>query len=306
MTQLVYSSVLSLLLVGALVFCLENQAPEVRIRKQTQEDRQAHNYNYNNNNFNLNHQARPIQFQWMSNQSPPPPLTHSRGASLILPANNEQQIQASNSIQMMSNNNPSRQEFAHHNLLPTEPPAMGAKRGPGSVVSSEQINSWQGNIELALRQASGDESVFQPQPTIGLHDASSSDWPPTQDGHKQQQQQVENINPKQGAPTTTTTTTTTTAATTTEQQMSNNIQGEPVVSQTSDYYQQELQKLSSDQQQQEVTPPIVQLNTTMDQSSNQVFYEGLATPASPAPGDYYFSSSERLPNVSEKSSNAWW
>lgn len=219
-----------------------------------------------------NQQSRPTQFH-----STPQQLfsVQTRGASLILPANNNEHI--ANHPSRYNNDDSHKIVVGDNFKLPGRRSEPTTTTTTTTTTESSRSNFLQGNIELALRQASGDENVFQPSPTIGSHDMVTG-WTSTANNAYDRAFPV---------------------VSTTEQ--SNNI-----LVQSTDYYQQELQKLAEQQS----TAPVVSnsaQNTTLELNgnNNQVFYEGPATPAQPSHGDYYFSSSE-MPNSPEKSSNVWW
>lgn len=193
-----------------------------------------------------------------------------------------------------------------------------------------------GNLELAMRQVSGDETLFQPspildvpghsfdwstsnggsqvdrvnnlgrQPPTGYHEfetspsSASSQPPPTL--HSMAPQLIASTTPATST-TAAVATTTTTAATTTEH--SNNIlQLDSTLANTiavNNHFTHQKEYPTTNMM---ANGSVSSLAT--DLNNNQVTYEGQATAPPPTPSDYYFSSSEKLPNNEGKAPNAWW
>lgn len=247
----------------------------------------------------LSYSARPTQFMPASQVSQ---SAHDRGA-LIMPANSP--IQTNSFYSSSQQLKQAHYEPMNSALLTAEFGVTGktVTSAPRAFNSSQRHETGGGvrgfsassPLELALRQASTDESVFQTSPIIGppepnlewLSQASLS-------YHNSQQQQQQ----------------TATIGSTTEQ--NNNIaQNEPAPAPAPKTPPIHYTSLDS----QESSLPFSQneraslsnrasINLTQpSERNNQVVYEGPAT--APPAGDYYFSSAEKLPNR-EKASNFWW
>lgn len=262
---------------------------------------------------------------------PSQPSANSRGA-LILPANN--QIQANN-FNINSLNHPvsryqvqSSAQFA--SILPSTTTATTTTTAAQTTIAKssrlptvsnfslsvdqQPLTNTRGNflqagtIELALRQTSSDENVFQPSPTHDFNWLAHS-TSPTQQQQTPNDPQVVNGEPEHGAGLLQVPYQSSILSTTTEQ--SNNIvQSEPIVSVV---HQQENQlnqqhQLQYGQQKfsdhQSEYPSTLAGNITGADLKNHFNYEN-SSPITISSSDYYFSSAERLPN-NEKASNAWW
>ena len=208
-------------------------------------------------------------------------------------------------------------------------------RGAGQSVESNSMGSFlQGNIEMALRQASGDENVFQLSPTIGVSEPSLN-WPagqthlatthqsfvkPNGDHHQQ-------IEPMKITPSDTSVTTTEQSNNIAQNEQSSSSSSSSLVPQVAgtnllerSQKEQNLDKTdksslvgkSNKDEQQTFNRSSVISSPAWDgqQVSNQIFYEGPATAPPTSPADnYYFSSSSssgRQPEESERGSNSWW
>ena len=155
------------------------------------------------------------------------------------------------------------------------------------------------NLELALRQASGDESVFQPSPIISSP-AHHSDWSlqtsPAEGarlGSVEQPSTVAPLSPPSTSPSTT-------------EQSNSIVVSHEADSIRSEWSQRPAPQLSHQKEYQtnQMMSGATGNGSLQDNFSNQVIYEGPAT--APPVGDFYFSSSERLPNNSERVPNGWW
>lgn len=168
-----------------------------------------------------------------------------------------------------------------------------------STVSNSFLS---GNLEFALRQASGDESVFQPASTIGAPSHDPDWYHGHESGGTVGSANANNdhpfgrqLNASTDVSRTTTTTTTTTTSTTPLT---------PIIVEANenhaDLHSEPPRSISINQHQKEY-----QTNSNQAiEINNQVFYDGPVT--APPVGDYYFSSSENLPNHNVRTSNAWW
>lgn len=183
-------------------------------------------------------------------------------------------------------------------------PPVGVGNNQGSLLST--------NLELALRQANGDESVFQPSATIGLPNHDSYDWGGAGQSSTLNQNlrsnsrtnHDDNANPTENhanmptlAPLANRSLTATPGTTALE--LSNQM---PIVlnySQSTSFNQKEDQ---------------TNANTSLE-FNNQIIHEGPATPPSAiSMDDFYFSSSEKNANNKDIAkdynepphSNAWW
>lgn len=269
----------------------------------------------------VHHQA--ISNQRSTHISPPQPSVSSRGA-LILPANN--QILANNFNSNLLNHPTSRYQQLATTITTTtttQPTIVKSSRlqrvsnvssnigQPAAAVNTGNNYLQAGTIELALRQTSSDENVFQPSPTHDFNWLAHS-TSQTQQQHQQNQQilndpQVGSEGYDHGAHLSQSPYQSSITSTTTDQ--SNNlVQNDPIVSVGQ---QQEVQlehQLQYGQHrfnhQQSEYPSSMAGNLTGIELNNHFNYKN-SSPATVSSGDYYFSSAERLPNY-ERASNAWW
>lgn len=252
-------------------------------------------------------------------------IGHSRGASLIMPANNQ--------IQAMSFHAPNHPANYHPTALVTDAQSdlLSSSSGKMTITRLQKIDSnqtteapsnslrnyLQGSIELALRQASGDDNVFQPSSAIPIDTPhqnfeswSSSHLSKNNNNNPLINDQLHSGGYEHNQH----------HRNTSVMEQSNNIAQNELPSSTPVSKQIDNQhefRMSSVQQNEypsnespisSIQPSIVanninSTNPTIVELNNHVLYEGLAT--APPAGDYYFSSSEKLPN-SEIASNAWW
>lgn len=273
----------------------------------------------------MNHQAQFNQrsTQFLNSQ----PSVSPRGA-LILPANNQIQTGSFNSNPI---NNPIPRYQVHNaaqftspivstttstTSVPTQP--LNAKSSRLQRISNTSSNvdhqvlaanskssyvSQPGTIELALRQTSSDENVFQPLPSHDFNwlahstspayqQAPDTDLQVTSEGSEQGVEQ----SPRHPYQSTSTT------------EQSNNIAQLDSIGGQQQEFQHQHQHQHHHQRQhqygQSEYPSTIAGNITGIELNNHFNYEN----TSPMPiltSDYYFSSAERLPNI-ERASNAWW
>lgn len=215
----------------------------------------------------------------------------------------------------------------HH----TAPPSLN--RHPieqdSAVINNEaSLNGPPSNLELALRQVSGDESVFQPSPTIvAVGHSSNFDWftqapivrqQPNQihqTGGPASARQMAHLNESEQARNEHNeikTSASLAPATTTAQELANNNATnhlEPMIldhqqSSTSphDYYHEQQREQQAREQPQPAGFLTGNSSSSPIEFNNQVIYEGPVTPPA-SKDDYYFSTSERLPISSSGNNN---
>jgi len=215
---------------------------------------------------------------------PPRVLIHSRGG-YIKPANNQHEtdnFRLSDQISKhrLSDDISTSSGFSSKNPL----------RNEADLTNSSQIDSRSSrdlldrNIESSLRQASSDENAFKPSSAVGSE--YSLDWL----SHSSLAQPTSTIASSDERHSH--------SLVTTELSSTSISSGTPFKPAQSVYRQQ-----TSAPKDQQLSEPQANHTSTDSELNNQVFYEGPAT--SPPAGDYYFSSSEKLPN-SGRVSNAWW
>lgn len=270
----------------------------------------------------MNHQAQFNQrsTQYLNSQ----PSVSSRGA-LILPANN--QIQASN-FNSNLNNSPISRYQVNNNAQFTSPtittttttatqplnvkPSRLQRISNISSNTDHQVSatnsrssyaSQPGTIELALRQTSSDENVFQPLPSHDFNWLAHSTSPAYQQAPNPDPQ-LTSEGPEQGVEQSPQhphqSSSTTEESNNIAQVDSNSVQQQEFQHQQHQYGQQQ-RKFSHHQSE---YPSTLAENITGIELNNNFNYEN----TSPTPiltSDYYFSSAERLPH-NERASNAWW
>lgn len=249
------------------------------------------------------------------------PTIHHGPANVFSPrvATQHQQTSRSSIVMPPNNHNQALGSFnSHHQHHPRahQQPANQAEQA--SSPSSGFLSG--GNLELALRQSAGDESVFQPSPAIGAP-GHELDWftqhPPSSpangglqvssasqrlsvlevmepNNHQEAAAPAQPATTSSSGPVNTASTWTAVSSQQTTEQ-SNNIIGQD---EPDGRYKHDYHHLGGHQKE-------YQTNMNSQELNNQVVYEGPAT-ASPTIGDYFFSSSEKLPNLNERPSNAWW
>lgn len=281
-------------------------------------------------------QQRPTQFIEASQQVVAASPTYSRAAGLILPANNQVET---NNFKESYYSHPTRYRLQqingnvpHHAGQLFDPSTFGTSVAVSSDVTSPlQVNKTKilnqttdlrnvhhdSNLEMALRQVNSDEGMFQPSPALIVPPDHSYDWSGQQTTVVDAEitQKSNNTNEQRSSETSTIATTTTT-------DQSNNIlshnladypdgsSGRPIGDTVGSYDPMSLVNgptgtSSNYQSGSPVLGSTAETNATITvELPNHVFYEGPAT--APPTGNYYFSSSEKLPNNGERASNAWW
>ena len=259
-------------------------------------------------------------------------------APLILPANNEA---ASNNYNIHPLNTANWPQESPQSPKTASQDYKQLAHGGGSLANkhiqqleASQSNSLANNIELALRQASGDESVFQPAPAFGTPGGGHGlDWfmqsnspflttqqqAPSQTketvhsstitnsnqlvspaSFEQQQQQQQQQHNSFSSSTRAATTSTTTTSTSTYSPLnpiadqSNSISFGPQRTTSTLFGNQSLSQAGG----------AFSTNTDL---SNQLVYEATAAPSDGGgTGNYFFMSPHKVSNVGERSSNVWW
>lgn len=213
----------------------------------------------------------------------------SSKAPLIMPPNNQLQVNnfRNNQQNLLASSSSS------YNSAPLRGPSTSSESDAKFAQTNEDF--LHARIGLAMRQAAnGDDNFFHPISLIGAPQVAQQhqEWPSSP-----VRQLLSPVSTTSPLGTTTTTTTTTT-------EHNNNIEVAPFHESSSS------SGVSSGEHMQQSNQPILMLNSNQNSTvdiNNQVIYEGPAT-APPAGDNYYFSSSERLPNTDpgSKPSNAWW
>lgn len=270
---------------------------------------------------------RPTQFLVQA-----PSTLHSRGA-LIMPPN---QVHTNNHPTSPATLNSKQQQPKQmSNLLVTSPPEQNSTERLKSIEQSTQQKSYidpttsdapasmrnffQGNIELALRQTSTDENVFQPSPIFSLSSDSNNNFnwlTSAQNTPKTVAQKVNRLSQPQ--PITSERISEQTNPLLVMQHEEQHQTHSPTTEQSNNIA---LNENHSQQDNQLTSPQVVTFssssnlgsgvlinvnsssNGSAEELNNQVFYEGPAT--APPANEYYFSSAEKLPNKG-RASNAWW
>lgn len=268
---------------------------------------------------------RPTQF--ISSLQPPQAASaHSRGG-LIMPANN--QIQAGNfhlaaepaSVRSQYNQMNQHQHQHQHQLLSASLSAndyltndnqilthpdkeFSQKSLSGGSNNSTQMDhshsnnnnlmgaSLQSDLELALRQANGDESVFQPSSAMPvLGHTGYNQWSYTHLSNHQSTSRAANTSRPD------------------QQQQDSKTKSDAVTQSTTESTlgaQTLLNESANKQQDPDREPATASSHLQSELNSIQSLHETPALAGSNGP-DYYFSSAERAPSSNERaSSNVWW